>query len=100
MQKKQILIVCTHITILQTIIRLVNQHEGWYGIAAENYDQALHIYQRKSIDLVLLGAGLTEAEENELTKRCNQNQTTCVRHYGGGSGLLYTEIYKALPDSQ
>jgi hypothetical protein len=44
-------------------------------------------------DVVLLGAGLTPGESSEIR---NHFSAPVVQHYGGGSGLLFAEIYEAL----
>jgi hypothetical protein len=46
--------------------------------------------------LILIGAGITENDEKELRKKLKKQNTPIVNHYGGGSGLLYAEIYQAL----
>jgi len=97
MEKKQILVVCTHPTILQTIIRLINTHELWHGMGAVSLDEALRISQTNLLDLVLLGAGLRNEEEKVLSTQLG-SKTICVKHYGGGSGLLFAEIQQALKD--
>jgi hypothetical protein len=42
---------------------------------------------------VLLGAGLSEDEAEQVRQHFT---VPVVQHYGGGSGLLYAEIYQAL----
>ena len=95
MEKKQIMVVSTNTSILQTIIRLINQNDAWNGVAADSFDTALLLAKDDRFDLILLGAGLDQEEENQLINLSGE-KSICVRHYGGGSGLLYSEIQQAL----
>ncbi|HWV72664.1 MAG TPA: hypothetical protein VN040_13140 [Pseudosphingobacterium sp.] len=95
MKKKQIMVICKNIGILQTIIRLINQNDIWNGVAADCFDTALLLAKDYHFDLILLGAGLDQEEEDQLTKVFGE-ESVCIKHYGGGSGLLYSEIQQAL----
>lgn len=95
MKKKQIMVICKNIGILQTIIRLINQNDIWNGVAADSFDTALLLAKNDRFDLILLGAGLDQEEEDQLTKVFGE-ESVCIKHYGGGSGLLYSEIQQAL----
>ena len=92
MKEAKILIVGKHPEIMKTILRLINNKPDWTGIGAFTVAEAL---SQAGIDVVLLGAGLSIAE----TQQIQQNfSVPVVQHYGGGSGLLYAEIYQALGD--
>lgn len=95
MKKKQIMVICTNIGILQTIIRLINQNDTWNGVAANSFDAALLLAKHDRFDLILLGAGLDQEEEDQLIKVLGE-KSACIKHYGGGSGLLYSEIQQVL----
>lgn len=95
----QILVVCTHEGITATILRLLQNHnEHWKATGAESAQQAIILGNITNYDVVLLGNGLTEKEEHELTQNFSQqlHQVKTIKHYGGGSGLLFGEIYQAL----
>ncbi|MCD0490549.1 hypothetical protein LPB86_20080 [Pedobacter sp. MC2016-14] len=96
--KKEILVVGTHEHILKVILRLINANELWQATGCTDATAALELVEEKDFDLVLIGAGLTEEEENLLIKKLKELQPPrpCVKHYGGGSGLLFAEIYGAL----
>lgn len=76
--------------------RLLNARPDWTGLTACLDAEALEICTSMHIDLVLLGNGISEAEEQSL--RANLNGiipgVKVIQHYGGGSGLLYGEIMK------
>lgn len=85
-----------HIT--HTVLRLLNGQPGWRAVGALTDAEAEHLFRRSPADLVLIGGGVDEASEIQLQARCRQIKcdTRFVRHYGGGSGLLFGEIRHAL----
>ncbi|GAB2684789.1 hypothetical protein GCM10027037_02590 [Mucilaginibacter koreensis] len=98
-QPIQILAISTHEGIRATILRLIQNHsETWQATGAESAEQAMQLGRETQFDIVLLGNGLTEPQEHELITYFNAQhpQTKLIRHYGGGSGLLFGEIYEAL----
>ncbi|WP_288880434.1 hypothetical protein [Pedobacter panaciterrae] len=98
MKKTEVLVVCTHQEILNTVVRLVNSNTEMSAIGANTLEQAITTFRSANFDLVLMGAGLEKAEETELEQviRKVNRKIPMVFHYGGGSGLLFTEIYEAL----
>jgi DNA-binding NtrC family response regulator len=98
MKKAEILIICTHDEILKTIVRLIDSNASMQGTGANTLEQALMLFTTSSFDLILIGAGLKREEEEELNTNIDRSikKIPVVRHYGGGSGLLFTEIFQAL----
>ena len=98
MKKIQILIICAHEEILQTIIRLINKNEKWNATGAIDSENAIKVFNEQFFDLVLLGSGIDSEDENKLEKIFLQKnpQIKIVQHFGGGSGLLFNEIEAAL----
>lgn len=98
MKQAEILIVCTQQEILNTIVRLINSNETMRGTGANTLEQAITVFKSATYDMVLIGAGLSPEEENELEGIISRARTKVpvVHHYGGGSGLLFTEIYECL----
>lgn len=98
MQHTEILIVGTNKAILATIERLINKEEKWLATIAYTLDEVMTICLEKDFGLLLIGAGLNEQEELEVQQQMAvlRPQLPIVKHYGGGSGLLYAEIYQAL----
>lgn len=94
----QILVVCRHEEILQTILRLIRNKPQWQGTGTEPGDHALNLIKNGNYDLVLLGAGIHPEEDVQFRKELAQYQPNVpiIQHYGGGSGLLFAEIYQAL----
>jgi hypothetical protein len=97
MKKAEILIICTHDEILKTIVRLIDSNASMQGTGANTLEQALILFKISSFDLILIGAGLKKEEEELITNIDRSiKKIPVVRHYGGGSGLLFTEIFQAL----
>jgi DNA-binding NtrC family response regulator len=101
MKKIQILIICSHEEILQTIIRLINKNEKWNATGTVDSENAVKVFNEQSFDLVLLGSGIDNTDENKLQKIFLQKdpQIKIIQHFGGGSGLLFNEIEAALNDN-
>ncbi len=98
MKKTEILVICRHEQILQTIIRLINNNPDWNGTGVTSDEEAISKFTAVSFDIVLFGNGLSEEAENKLSATFSKHSpAVClIKHYGGGSGLLTSEIYGAL----
>jgi hypothetical protein len=93
-----ILYVGLHKEITATVVRLLNANENWNGIGVCDVHQARQSFAKIPFSLVLLGSGLDEECETELCSffRKENSNIKIVQHYGGGSGLLKSEILLAL----
>ena len=101
MDKIEILIIGTNKSIMETIARLIDQNEKWLATIAFSVEEALQICLTKQFGLALICAGLDAKEEQDLAKELTQlypNLPVTI-HYGGGSGLLFAEIYQGLNPS-
>ena len=98
MNKINILVLANHPEILGTIIRLINKNELWNGIGVVSPEEAVAAFKITQFDLVLLGVGVDDDTEQQLlqTFKSLNSGVICIRHFGGGSGLLYSEIEHAL----
>lgn len=94
MKKTEILAICSNGPILETVLRLIRSNENWNATGALNVKEAIHLIESRQFDLVLIGSGLDEAHEELLFGYTKT--VPVVHHYGGGSGLLFGEIYEAL----
>lgn len=98
MNKVQILVIGRNPDIVQTVVRLVNNNPAWNAGYALTDDAAIALFESQPFDLVLLGGGI-EPESDTLLRRAftaHNPDITIIQHYGGGSGLLATEINMAL----
>jgi len=98
MGKIDILIICRHEEILQTIVRLINNNPDWHATGTVGDEEALAAFTTQSFKLVLLGSGIDMDSENKLREAfvTHKPDVVIVQHYGGGSGLLAAEIYQTL----
>jgi hypothetical protein len=97
-QKVKILYIGRHPEITTVMVRLLNNNEDWFGMGTTIDAEAMEWFAGHSFDLVLLGNGITNEEENKLRSFFNSQDPDIkiVQHYGGGSGLLKSEILMAL----
>ncbi len=102
METINILYIGRHLEILATVIRLINANENWNGVGVMNDEEAKEIFIRKDFSLVLLGSGIQEESETNLCTFFNKQNPNIVivQHYGGGSGLLKSEILLALENNK
>jgi len=94
----KILAVCANQDILKVVLRLINANENWEATGSSSAAEAIDLLLGGQFDLLLIGSGLTEAEEESLVAYVQTNlpDIRFIKHYGGGSGLLAAEIYQAL----
>lgn len=93
MENTEILVVGKHEEIMKTIIRLIEAKTQWNGHAAFSVEESKKLAESIAFNVVLLGAGLTTAESKAIKSIFT---VPVVQHYGGGSGLLFAEIYEAI----
>ena len=81
---------------METIERLINKEGDWKATIAFSKEEALSQLNSNDFKIVLLCAGIDN--ELDLTAQLKTLYPTVpvVKHYGGGSGLLYAEIYQGL----
>lgn len=86
----------TEITVVMN--RLLNARPEWKGICVCTDEEALAICKEQEIDLILLGNGINQEDENQLRNKLIglRPNAKIIQHYGGGSGLLYGEIMTAI----
>ena len=98
MNEINILVLANHSEILETILRLIDKNDQWKGFGAGSIEQAFAAMEKNKFDLVLLGVGVDEHAGSQIMEHCQiaDPKIKCIRHYGGGSGLLYSEIQHAL----
>ena len=94
----KILYIGRHEDILQTVVRLINKEDDWFGIGASTNAEATALFELHNFDIVLLGCGIEPESESYLISyfTINRPETKIVQHFGGGSGLLKNEIIHAL----
>ncbi|PHI21309.1 response regulator receiver protein [Lewinellaceae bacterium SD302] len=81
------------------MLRLVDNHDGWQSSSADSLARVNELLRSDhSYELVLLGSGFGIEERAQLSEIIQNRQlnTKLVDHFGGGSGLLYSEVMRAL----
>ena len=96
--RTEILIIGRDESILQTVVRLVNNDPEWVGTGAATDEDAIEKFHHHHFDVVLLTNGIGDEEEKKLRKIFKHQDAgiIIIQHYGGGSGLLHSEIREAL----
>lgn len=102
MKKLSILVYGKHPQILKTVLRLINNNNNWLGEGHTEEEDVIELFLRKAYDLVLLGGGISKGSEKKIRTLFEQLRpnTPIIQHYGGGSGLLKSEIESALQQQQ
>jgi hypothetical protein len=93
MKEFEILVIGKQPRIMETVARLINSKSRLNGSIAYTAEEAIAQSQSTRFHLVLIGAGLNEAESQRVRSFFT---VPVVQHYGGGSGLLFAEISQAL----
>jgi hypothetical protein len=98
MHKTQILVIGRNQQILATIERLINNNPNWKAVPCFTDELAISACEKQRFDLVLLGGGIDEISDTYLREAISKLHPgiRIIQHYGGGSGLLATEINMAL----
>lgn len=80
--------------ILEILLRLVNAYENWNAVGFSDEKSAQHYFLENKIDIVLLSSGIEDHIEKEFAAFClkHQPEVEVIEHFGGGSGLLKSEI--------
>ncbi|CAI2768508.1 hypothetical protein ACHRVW_14235 [Flavobacterium collinsii] len=80
--------------ILEILLRLVNAYENWNAVGFSDQKLAQEYFLNNKIDIVLLSSGIEDHIEKEFTSFCLKEQpdVEVIEHFGGGSGLLKSEI--------
>lgn len=94
MKTFEFLILGKNQAILEILLRLVNAYENWNAIGFSDEKEAQLYFLENKIDIVLLSSGIEDHIEKEFTSFCQEHQSDVevIEHFGGGSGLLKSEI--------
>ncbi len=93
-----ILVIGRHTEIMEVILRLINGEPNWQAVGALADDKAIALFNEQLFDIVLIGGGVKDESVATLTNRFKAKNPLIkiIKHYGGGSGLLFNEIQDAL----
>ena len=95
---KKVLVVGLDEQITNVIVRLLNNMSGYYGIASNSIDEMLDTLRNDKYDILLIGAGFSKEHEDTIRQKAYQIQPDLkvLEHFGGGSGLLLSELEELL----
>lgn len=98
MNKLEFLVLGKNQPILEIVVRLINNHKNWNAIGFNDEKLAQNYFLENTIDFVLLSSGIEDIIEKEFTLFCLKHhpEVEVIEHFGGGSGLLQSEIYDRL----
>jgi hypothetical protein len=98
MKTLEFLILGKNEAILTILLRLVNANENWNAVGFNDENLAQDYFLKNKIDMVLLSSAIEDHVEKEFTSFClkHQPEVEVIEHFGGGSGLLQSEIYHRL----
>lgn len=88
--------------ILETLKRIIENNEGWKAEIKSNETICHDYIKENQVDIVLLSSGLEEQFEKDIKVFCENlgKEVKVIDHYGGGSGLLKSEVYTLFPNLQ
>lgn len=80
--------------ITNVVIRLLHAMEGYSGVANNSINEMLTSLRENKYDFLLIGAGFDEEQENTIRKKAQEinPKIKILNHFGGGSGLLKSEL--------
>jgi hypothetical protein len=96
-----ILVLCRNQQLLDTLVRVIRDKSPWHPVVGD-FDRAnFSFLNTTEFDILLVGSGFSEEEECALASHLHQffPEKHLVYHYGGGSGLLFSEIHHKLDES-
>lgn len=80
--------------ILQTLQRVIEKNENWKATLCTGEQESYEQIRESKPDLVFLSSGLEQEAEARIREFCRplSPETRVIDHYGGGSGLVKTEV--------
>ncbi len=99
-QTLNILVIGKDPEILKVVLRLLNEYQQahYHATGSTNPDLARELFSNGDIDLVLITNGIDPTVDASLREEFLRRRpmVRILQHYGGGSGLLFSEIALAL----
>lgn len=101
MKEINILVIGRQEEIMNTVVRLINNHTHWNATGTTDNQKAIILFDQQHFDLVLIGGGVDKESETQLREifTLKNPAIKIVQHWGGGSGLLENEIRSALENN-
>ncbi|GEN75383.1 pirin family protein [Chryseobacterium hagamense] len=102
MKKLNFVVIGKNQEILDTLKRIIEKNEGWSAEIFSDESQSRDFITRHEADIVLLSSGLEDRFEKEIKTFCENldPKVNVIEHYGGGSGLLRSEVEELFAESR
>ena len=96
--KLEFLLIGRNIGILSILERLVNAYDDWHAVGFSEESLAKDYFTEHRLDFVMLSSGIDADMEKRLRAFFAdlRLEVEIIQHYGGGSGLLRSEILEAI----
>jgi hypothetical protein len=97
---KRVVVVGKNVEMTRVVERVLNKMEDYTGLACFELDELKRILPKEQFDILLIGTGFSARDEKLLQEEAVkiQPQIKIVVHFGGGSGLLLSEL-KSVEDA-
>jgi hypothetical protein len=96
-----ILVLCRNQQLLETLVRVIRDKSPWHPVVCDLDGADFSFLKAPEFDILLVGSGFSEVEEADMEVAFKKHfpKKHLVYHYGGGSGLLFSEIHHKLDES-
>jgi hypothetical protein len=101
-EETRILLLCRHDELAKTLLRVITDKSPWTVAEFDYHSASIDQLAQQNFDILLVGSGFSEEEESRLDHyiRTERPNVHIIFHYGGGSGILYSEVLHALDQSK
>lgn len=102
MKQLKFLVIGKDQVILDTLKRIIEKNEGWKAILVSDENLSYDAVRSHRPDIVLLSSGLQDTFERDIKAFCHEpdQNIKVIEHYGGGSGLLLSEVEACFSEPQ
>lgn len=92
--KLNILVYGKNNEIIETLKRIINKNKNWHALCFNNQRDLKNHIKVNSIDILLYSSNIGKIETEEIENWITNNFPSVkqIHHYGGGGGLLNSEI--------
>lgn len=86
--------------IMHTLKRVIENNQGWIAELLSGNEFRFEYLDTYCPDILLLSSGLDQIFESNIREyiRKSGKPIKIIEHYGGGSGLLKSEVYQLFPE--
>jgi hypothetical protein len=100
MKELHFLVIGKNEPILETLLNVIHKKPQWKAVGVADENLIYPFLKSGNFDIVLLSCGLENQLEDEIKKFCllHMPSVKVIDHYGGGSGLLNSEVLTEFPE--